>query len=135
MNHPTEDQLLLHAYGELPEPHAIEIESHIAACSVCADQLAQLERSRVALDVALPARRRRAAIVWATAALAAAAIIAAVLFTRTAPSGDAASGGKGWNPTTVWSATAGYVAGGHALVDIDAQLTRLEQERSYGLPN
>ena len=40
-----------------------------------------------------------------------------------------------WTPTTTWSATAGYVAGGKAMVEIDAQLTRLEQERYYGLPN
>jgi anti-sigma factor RsiW len=135
MTHPTDDQLLLHAYGELPEPQALAIESHIAACSVCADQMARFERGRVALDVALPAARFRPAIVWATAALVAAAVVAGVLFTRSAPPGDAAARAMGWNPTTVWSATAGYVAGGHALVDIDAQLTRLEQERSYGLPN
>src|SRR6266849_1283267 len=65
-------------------------------------------------------------------ALAAAAAVAGLLFTR-APSSDAAR--RGWNPTKVWSATAGYVAGGNAMVDIDAQLTRLEQERSYGVPN
>jgi hypothetical protein len=129
MNHPTEDQLLLLAYDELPEPQAKEIETHIAACAVCAQQLAQLERGRVALDFALPARRRRV-IVWA---LAAAAVLAGVLIMRSAAPGDAAA--HGWNPTTRWSATAGYVAGGNAMVDIDAQLTRLEQERSYALPN
>lgn len=135
MNHPTEDQLLLLAYGELTEPHTNEIESHVDACPACAQQLAQLERGRVALDVALPVRRRRPVIVWATVALAAAAAVLGVLFMRTAPSGDAVARAEGWNPTTVWSATAGYVAGGNALVDIDAQLTRLERERSYGLPN
>ena len=31
-------------------------------------------------------------------------------------------------------ATAGYIAGGPALVQIDSQLTRLEQERDYALP-
>ena len=132
MNHPTEDQLLLLAYGELAERLVCEIESHVAACAACADQLAQLERARVALDVALP-ERRRPVVVWAAlGALAAAAAVAGLLFTR-APSSDAAR--RGWNPTKVWSATAGYVAGGNALVDIDAQLTRLEQERSYGLPD
>jgi len=132
MNHPTEDQLLLLAYGELAERLVCEIESHVAACAACADQLAQLEHARVALDVALP-ERRRPVVVWAAlGALAAAAAVAGLLFTR-APSSDAAR--RGWNPTKVWSATAGYVAGGNALVDIDAQLTRLEQERSYGLPD
>jgi len=132
MNHPTEDQLVLLAYDELAEPLVCEIESHVAACAACADQLAQLERARVALDVAL-AERRRPVVVWAAlGALAAAAAVAGLLFTR-APSSDAAR--RGWNPTKVWSATAGYVAGGNVMVDIDAQLTRLEQERSYGVPN
>jgi hypothetical protein len=132
MNHPTEDQLLLLAYGELPEPQASEIESHIVACSVCADRLAELERGRVALDVALPARRRRATIVWGTLGLAAAAVIAGVLITKGWPSRDPT---ERWTPTTTWSTTAGYVTGGKAMFDIDLQLTRLERERSYGLPN
>jgi hypothetical protein len=42
---------------------------------------------------------------------------------------------QSWTPTTTWSTTAGYVTGGKAMIDIDAQLTRLEQERYYGLPN
>jgi len=130
MNHPTEDQLLLLAYGELPEPHANEIETHIAACAVCAQQLAQLERGRVALDVALPARRRRV-IVWGTVALAA-AVLAAVTILKSGPSRDPT---ERWTPTTTWSTTAGYVTGGKAMADIDAQLTRLERERYYGLPN
>ncbi len=130
MNHPTEDQLLLLAYAELPEPHANEIETHIAACAVCAQQLAQLERGRVALDVALPARRRRV-IVWGTVALAA-AVLAAVTILKSGPSRDPT---ERWTPTTTWSTTAGYVTGGKAMADIDAQLTRLERERYYGLPN
>lgn len=133
MNHPTGDELLLLAYGELPEPRALAIESHITACRVCADQLAQLERARVALDVALPERRRPGTRWAALGTLAAAAAVAGVLLTRTPPSQNTAT--RGWHPTTVWSATAGYVAGGNAMVDIDARLTRLEQERSYALPN
>ena len=133
MNHPTEDQLLLLAYRELPEPEAMAIESHIAACSTCADQLAQLERARVVLDLSVPERRPRALAWAALGALAAAAAVAGVLLIRNVPSRDTAA--RAWNPTTVWSATAGYVAGGSAMVDIDAQLTRLEQERSHGLPN
>ena len=131
MNHPTEDQLLLLAYGELPAPHAGEIETHIAACAVCAQQLAQLEQGRVALDVALPARRRRAVTVWGTVALAA-AVLAAVTMLMSGPSRDPT---ERWTPTTTWSTTAGYVTGGKAMADIDAQLTRLERERYYGLPN
>jgi hypothetical protein len=133
MNHPTNDELLLLAYGELPRATAAAIESHTASCPDCRRELASLERTRVALDMALP-QQRRSVVAWAAlGSLAAAALIAGVLLTRTAPPGDVAA--RGWNPTTVWSATAGYVAGGNAMVDIDAQLTRLEQERSYGLPN
>lgn len=134
MNHPTEDQLLLLAYDELAEPLGSEIASHIAACLGCADRLAQLEQARVALDVALPKPRRPVARWAALGGLAAAAVVAGVLLTRTTPPGQPAARGAGWNPTTMWSATAGYVAGGKPLVDIDAQLTRLEQERSYGRP-
>jgi hypothetical protein len=131
MNHPTEDQLLLLAYGELPAPDASAIETHIAACAVCVQQLAQLERGRVALDVALPARRRRRVIVWGAVALAA-AVLAAVVISKAGPSRDPT---ERWKPTTTWSTTAGYVTGGKAMADIDAQLTRLERERYYGLPN
>jgi hypothetical protein len=86
----------------------------------------------VALDVALP-KRRQPIVAWAAiGALAAAAVVAGLLFTRTGPPGNGTL--RGWHPTTVWSATAGYVAGGNALVDIDAQLTRLEQELPHGRP-
>ncbi len=130
MNHPTKDQLLLLAYAELPEPHANEIETHIAACAECAQQLAQLERGRVALDVALPPRRRSATR-WIAVALAAAALFAGVVVTKQGPT---RSPTERWTPTTTWSATAGYVAGGSALIDIDAQLTRLEQELPHARP-
>ena len=131
MNHPTEDELLLLAYGELPDPRAAEIDSHAAACRTCQEQLAQLERGRIALNVAVPAGRRKA-IVWATLALAAAAGLAGVLIIKSEPTRDPT---ERWAPTTTWSATAGYVTGGKAMADIDAQLTRLERERYYGLPN
>ena len=130
MNHPTEDELLLLAYGELPGTRAAAIESHTAACGACQETLAHLERGRAALDVAMP-RRRRAAIVWATLALATAAALAAVVISKPDPARDRI---EHWTPTTTWSATAGYVAGGHAMVDIDAQLTRLEQELPHGRP-
>ena len=125
MNHPTEDELLLLAYGELPGGCAAEIESHTAACGACQERLAQLERGRGALDLALPPRRGKA-IVVATLALTAAAALAGVVITR---SGSSRHPTDRWTPTTTWSATAGYVAGGKAMIDIDAQLTRLEQER------
>lgn len=132
MNHPTEDDLLLLAYGDLTEPRVAELESHIAACSACAEQLARLERARVALDVVRPAPRRRMVFAWGTLALAAAAVLAAVVITKPGPRRDPL---EHWTPTATWSATAGYVTGGKAMMDIDAQLTRLERERYYGLPN
>jgi len=128
MNHPTDDELLLLAYGEVPEPRNAAIESHVAACHTCRATLAELERGRVALDVALPPRRRSARI-WV--ALAAAAVLAGLVMARPGPARDPTTR---WTPTTTWSATAGYVTD-RAIVDIDAQLTRLERERYYGLPN
>jgi anti-sigma factor RsiW len=130
MNHPSDDQLLLLAYGELPTSETTTAETHLMGCPTCRAQLERLERPRVALDVAMPRRRRRGAR-WVVAALAA-AVIAAVVITRSQTS--TAPGGT-WRPASVWSATAGYVAGGRAMVEIDAQLTRLEQERYYALPN
>ena len=126
MNHPTENELLLLAYGE--HPAAVDVDAHVAACAACQQQLAQLERGRVALDVALPPRRRSA--IWI--ALAAAAMLAGLIMASPGPTRDQT---ERWTPTTTWSATAGYVTGGKAMMDIDVQLTRLEQERYYGLPN
>jgi hypothetical protein len=130
MNHPSGEELVLLAYGQLSEPVAGELESHVAACPACQQQFAQLDRARVALDVAMPVRRRRAAV-WTGFAIAAAAALAGVLISEPSP---APGSGDGWRRTTTWSATAGYVAGGKIMVDIDAQLTRLEQERYYGRP-
>lgn len=130
MNHPSGDELLLLAYGEVSESAASGLESHVAVCAVCRQQLAELERARVALDVAMPARRRPVAA-WTAFALAAAAVLAIVLIDKPRPPRRA---DDGWRPATTWSATAGYVAGGKAMVDLDAQLTRLEQESYYGRP-
>ena len=130
MNHPSGDELVLLAFGQLPEPVAGELESHVAGCPACQEQLAQLDRARVALDVAMPVRRRRVAV-WTGFAIAAAAGLAGVLISQPSPARDSRDG---WRPTTTWSATAGYVAGGKPMADIDAQLTRLEQEKYYGRP-
>ncbi len=127
MNHPHEDQLLLLAYGELSETEAAEVEAHVVGCANCGAALERLERARVALDWAVPERRRPAR--WLAAGLAAAAVVAAVLLTR-----SGSHGLEPWQPSHVWSPTAGYIAGGPPLVEIDAQLTRLEQERSYVRP-
>jgi hypothetical protein len=128
MNHPSGDELLLLAYGELSELVAHDLETHVKDCAACREQLAEIERARVALNLAVPLRRPFP--VWAGIALAAAAVLAIVLIGKPGPS----RGGDGWQPTTTWSATAGYVAGGKVMVDIDAELTRLEQGTYYGRP-
>lgn len=130
MNHPSDDELLLLAYGELPLQSVAPVEAHAAHCPICQATLAGFERARVALDVARPARRRPVAA-WAAFGLAVAAVLAIVLIGKAGPTRGADGG---WRPTTTWSATAGYVAGGKAMVDLDAQLTRLEQESYYGRP-
>ena len=131
MTHPTQDELLLFAYDELPAARVAEIAPHVGGCGACQEMLGQFDRGRSALDLAAPARRARA-IAGAALALAAAALLAALAIVRSGPVNGA---GAHWTPTTTWSATAGYVTGGKAMVDIDAQLTRLEQEPRYGLPN
>jgi hypothetical protein len=127
MNHPHEDRLLLLAYGELDEAEAAGVEAHVASCATCGAVLERLERARVALDWAVPERRRP--VRWLAAGVAAAAVLAAVLFSR-----GGSHGLEPWQPSHVWSTTAGYIAGGQPLVEIDAQLTRLEQERTYVRP-
>ena len=127
MNHPHEDRLLLLAYGDLPEAEAAEVEAHVAGCATCHAAFERLERARVALDLAMSPKRRP--VRWIAAGLAAAALLAAVVLTR-----DNSQPRHPWQPPHVWSATAGYIAGGPSVVEIDAQLTRLEQERSYARP-
>lgn len=128
MNHPTNDELLLLAYDELPRESAGRMESHVATCTDCRRELASLERGRVALDVAIAPRPSRR---WLGLGLAAAALLAGILLARSGPSDEPR---RAWNPTTEWSATAGYVTGGKAMLDIDAELTRLERGWSYGRP-
>lgn len=133
MKHPHPDELLLFASGELTDPRTNDVASHIQTCAPCRDMLTQLDQSLVALGAAWSSPRRAGSLVrpavWGGVALAVAAALA-VVFTR--PSREAPR--AGWAPTSTWSRTAGYVAGGTALLDIDAQLTRLEQERYYGRP-
>ena len=129
MNHPTDAELLLLAYDELPAPRSLEVESHLATCPACQRQVLVLGNGRAALDIALPARRR-GQIVGTTLALAIAASLTAVAIVRSGPGRDPT---ERWTPTTTWSATAGYVTD-KAMMDIDAQLTRLEQEPHYGVP-
>jgi anti-sigma factor RsiW len=123
MTHPTDDALLLFAYGELPEPDTAALTRHLGECAACRARLARLDRSRVAVDWAVGRRggtlRRR---VWTVAlgALAAAAVLAAVLL-RARPE------------TASLSLTLPrYTAPG--LAPVDSLLTRLEQEKLYAMP-
>ena len=132
MNHLNDDQALLFAYGELADHEQREAEAHLASCQPCRARLERLERARVASEWSGP-RARRPSRRWFAIGLAAAAVLAAVFFMRAGQSVTPVE--RGWAPPMVWSATAGYIAGGASVVDIDAQLTRLEQERYHALPD
>jgi len=127
MNHPHEDRLLLLAYGELAGADAADVEAHFTTCVTCREHFERLERARVALDWAVPRQRRP--VRWVAIGVAAAAVLATVFLAR-----GGSRGPEPWLPVHVWSPTAGYIAGGQPLVEIDAQLTRLEQERKYARP-
>ena len=134
MNHPHEDDLLLLAYGELDPAATADVERHVASCADCHERFLRLERGRVALEwtTAARARTRKHVVRWAAlTVLAAAAAVTAILLTG-GPSSDERP--RNWPEQREWSATAGYIAGGQPLIAIDAQLTRLEKERSYVLP-
>jgi anti-sigma factor ChrR (cupin superfamily) len=134
MTHYDEDRLLLFAYGELAEADAAGIETHLTACAECHARFARLELARAAAQLVLqPAGQRRGGrwSVVGAGLVSAAAIAAAVL----ALPRDSQAPERAWRPPSVWSATAGYIAGGPSVVEIDAQLTRLEKERYHGLPN
>jgi len=123
MSHPHEDRLLLLAYGELPDAEAAELETHVSACAVCRDDLARLDRTRVALEWGVtPARAPSARPRWFVPVLAAAAVLAIVLL-RPRPEMSSLS-------LTVHVPR--YVAPG--LAPIDSLLTRLEQEKLYAIP-
>jgi anti-sigma factor RsiW len=132
MTHPSQDSLLLFAYGELSAADAADVETHLAQCAACHEAFSGLERARVVVEWTAPATRRRIGRRTVTISLAAAAVLALVLLNRP----DEPPGRReAWRPTAAWSNTAGYMAGGPTLIEIDAQLTRLEQEKDYGFPN
>jgi anti-sigma factor RsiW len=62
MRHPTDDQLLRFADGELPDAHAGEIRGHLSACWQCRTELEEIERTigecvryrKIVLDSCLP---------------------------------------------------------------------------------
>ena len=136
MKHPHEDDLLLLAYGELDDAALAEVEGHLITCDACREQLVRLERARAALSWTLPQRVRptRSVVRWfAVGALAAAAAVAGIVLGGRSPSDDRPRAAA-WPQPLEWSATAGYLAGGKAVITIDEQLTRLERERSYVTP-
>jgi len=126
MNHVHEDQLLLLAYGELPETDARAVETHLATCVACTAQLERLTRARVALEVATgPAGRRRVSVAgWTLAGLAVAAGLAFVIL-RARPDSPTPSAGLS-------IAVPRYLV--PDLAPIDSVLTRLEQEKPYAIP-
>jgi len=131
MNHPQPDELLLFASGELEEVRLGEIASHVATCSTCQGELTQIERSLVALERATPRRSaRNRPLIWAGVALGAAAVLALVFIRQP----EQSSSRPGWSAARMWSTHAGYFAGGPDVIEIDSQLTRLEQGWSYGRP-
>lgn len=129
MTHPSQDSLLLLAYGELDAKEAAGVEGHLAQCAACHESFRQMERARIAVEWTVPARSRRGYRAAALAALAAAAVVAIVVLARS----DQDETTEVWRANPAWSTTAGYIAGGSPVIEIDAQLTRLE--RSYGFPN
>ncbi len=131
MNHPHEDDLLLLTYGELDGAAAAQVERHLAACAPCHELFIRLARSRVAVEWATARLARRVARWTVVSLLAAAAAVAAItLAGRPSPTDRP----PGWPRPLEWSTTAGYLAGGRAVIAIDAELTRLEQGWSYARP-
>jgi len=121
MTHPTDDALLLFAYGDLPDSEAAALGEHLGGCPVCRARLAPLDRTRVAVAWAMGAsvRQRRG---WAVAfgALAAAAVLAVVLLRA--------------RPETALLSIKPPRYAAPELAPIDSLLTRLEQEKPYAIP-
>jgi anti-sigma factor RsiW len=121
MTHPSDDALLLLAYGDLPDSEAAVLAEHLGACAVCRARLAPLERGRVAMDWAVsPTAPRRRGWAIALGALTAAAVLAVVLL-RARPETPSLS-----------LTLPRYTAPG--LAPVDSLLTRLEQEKLYAIP-
>ncbi len=128
MSHPHDDQLLLHAYGELPEAQAAGVDGHLAACAACRDRFRALAESREAAQWALerPAARRWRRLAWAALPLAAA--LGGLVLWRGGPA--PAPERSSWQPHLTASPTAGYVTD-TSFLSIDSRLARLERGRIY----
>lgn len=126
--HPSDDELLLFAYGDDPRHGA-----HLASCPGCRSRLQVVEQGRLLLDLGLavnPARRPPA--VWATLAVAA-GLVGLMIMAGGQPQLRERPGNP-WRSTLVASPVAGYVTD-QELMMLDAQLRRLEQGGVYGRPD
>jgi hypothetical protein len=126
MTHCSDADLVLLAYGEAADT----VATHVASCAACHARLSRLEGARVAGEWATTRGRRRVAR-WAAVGLLATAAVVAVVLVGRPPAPERA---PQWPRSLEWSATAGYLAGGKAVITIDAQLTQLEQGWSYVRP-
>ena len=123
MTHLSDDTLLLLAYAELSDADRDAAGAHLAECATCGRRFADLERTRVATDWALaplPSRRRRWRL-WLGALPLAAGVIAVLVIHDRHP-----------KPNPIVRAWSRYAV--PELVPIDSMLTRLEQEKLYGMP-
>jgi len=120
MNHPSDDELLLYAYGETDGP-----ERHLAECAECRARFTAIEESRALLDMGMQSKRPARRLVWLVP-LAAAAGVGALLLSIREPAKARAS--DYWS--TLTGSPVGYVTDA-SLMSIDSQLTRLEQGGSY----
>ncbi len=124
MNHPTEDLLLLYAYGETADGDMEFVEDHVAACPACEVRLGEIERLRVKTERGFARPRRRDHRLMPVAAmLAAAAVLAVVVLAR--------SGNPGRQALAITDrpilSPSGYFAGGPELAAIDSLLNTLER--------
>jgi len=54
MNHPSEQDLVLYFYHDLPNPAAVQ--SHLAGCASCAEEFVRLHTTLSAIELPVPAR-------------------------------------------------------------------------------
>jgi hypothetical protein len=131
MTHATDDELLLHAFGELPDDERRALDVHLASCAGCRERFASLEESRVALAWGsdLPSRASHGRrLAWLALPLAAG--IGGLMLLKTVSTSPQR---PAWQPHLVGSPTAGYVTA-TSIIAIDSQLTKLERGNQYG-PN
>jgi hypothetical protein len=129
MTHIDSTVLLLYAYNETPASENAGIETHLAGCSGCREQLRDIELAREAATQALaPSTRGRRKAPVVAVGLAAAVLAFLVIGHQSRPPRDQHP--LPWESRNA-SATAGYVTGDGALLAVDSVLTSLEGELSH----